>query len=250
MKKQIPIFTFLLFFAFTTSCDSSEPRPADESPFGVFPLNDVSWGHERGLQFLEPDTEFIYNTETGELITIITYLTGRDIITYSVRQVGENRAELYCSKVTTWERLIFDNIAKVNSYDDTSWVTAPELYGRIYLEDKKVYFRDLGHNGEQRQLLYDFNLNVGDEFIVGGYYKFSVVSIDRILVGNEYRKRYNFDFKREDYPGYPGHSFSVVEGIGCTESFFHTINDPFMAVDPLPPSLKEVYYKNKIVWRG
>jgi len=175
---------------------------------------------------------------------------GNDVITYSVRQSGENRADLFCSKVTTWYRNIWDNINKVASIDDTTWTTPSELYGKIYLENKRVYFH-YGDSEEapwnKKQLLYDFNLNVGDEFMISDYYKFSVISIDSAFVGNGYRKKYNFAYKQENVLCC---DFSVIEGIGCTEDLFLLrVLDPFITSDPLPPTLIEVYYKDKLIWR-
>ena len=89
---------------------------------------------------------------------------------------------------------------------------------------------------------------MGDEFIILNSYIFSVVSIDSALIENEYRKRYNFEFKFEAHPGFPkNRSFSVIEGIGNTQNLFYTLEDPFMP-DP-PPLLREVYYKDRKIWR-
>ena len=246
---KYPLLAVLLFLFSFTACEGTErPIEVEKLPFGVFPLNDVSWVHIQywGLWGVPPDDERIYDTE-GKLIATIVYISSIDTLTYSVRQVGENKAELYCSKATTWSRTIWDNINKTNSsYGDTTWTTAPELYGKIYLEDKRVYFDHSTLEGPwyKNLLLYDFSLNVGDEFIANGY-KYIVVSIDSVLVGNEYRKKYNFELTLE---GFPRYKLSVIEGIGCPQNLFHTLGDPFMAIDPLPPVLREVYYKDRKIW--
>jgi len=131
---------FMLLFSFA-SCEASEkPRDPGELPFGVFPLNDVSWVHSQGLNPSgNPADEFIYDDETDELIAIIRYTNGGDMSTYSVRQIGENRAELYVSKIITWYRTKWDYITNENSFDDTTWVIPHELYGYIYLENRRIY---------------------------------------------------------------------------------------------------------------
>jgi hypothetical protein len=76
---------------------------------------------------------------------------------------------------------------------------------------KKVYFIESGNSVEQ--LLYDFNMQVGDT--VGGYIEPSacisnpsvVASIDSILIGSSYRKRW-------DLTG--GHYEYLIEGMGLT----------------------------------
>ena len=221
------LVAIIIFFLYPVLACATEngPREEDKLPWSVFPLDGVKWMHIQYLKFLEPDNEFIYDTETGE-----------------------NRANLYCSKATKWDRLIFDNINKINLYDDTVWYSTSELYGEINLEHKRIYFRGFYYNGKpwaERELLYDFNLNVGDTFTMMGIdnYKFSILSVDSVLVDNEYRKVYNFETK-----SYGGHSFSVIEGIGCNINLFHTIIDPFVSVDPSPPRLLSVYFKSRKIW--
>jgi hypothetical protein len=75
---------------------------------------------------------------------------------------------------------------------------------------KKVFF--IPPSDTALQLLYDFNLNVGDS--LKGYLSLcndcsKVTSIDSILINTTYRKRWNFQ-----YSGQPG--YSIIEGIGSS----------------------------------
>lgn len=74
---------------------------------------------------------------------------------------------------------------------------------------KKVYIVQADSASEQ--LLYDFNLNVGDT--VKGYFNYSppliVTSIDSVLVGVAYRKNWNLNQQ----------PMSIIEGIGLTPDF-------------------------------
>ncbi len=74
---------------------------------------------------------------------------------------------------------------------------------------RKVYF--VYPNDTMEKLLYDFNLQVGDT--IEGILKSSnpphdtVISIDSILIGSEYRKRWFIN---------PFYDIYIIEGIGCT----------------------------------
>lgn len=74
---------------------------------------------------------------------------------------------------------------------------------------KKVYIVQADSSLEQ--LLYDFNLNVGDT--VKGYFSYSpsliVTSIDSVLVGGAYRKSWNLNQQ----------PMSIIEGIGLIPDF-------------------------------
>jgi len=72
---------------------------------------------------------------------------------------------------------------------------------------KKVFYRDYLKD----TLLYDFNINVGD--VMEGLFRnpaYPVLSIDSILIGNNFRRRINFDTSVSYC------FFSIIEGIGCT----------------------------------
>jgi len=96
--------------------------------------------------------------------------------------------------------------------------------------NKKVYFVFPGFGDT---LLYDFNLNVGDTMhTVGAYlgdptnpasYSYIITSIDSVLVGSNYHKRYNT---------VPFSGFSIIEGVGGTcgliEPLISYIDDQFI----------------------
>jgi len=87
----------------------------------------------------------------------------------------------------------------------------PGYYGAIRsdIPDRKVYFYPV--DGTEEQLLYDFTLEVGDT--VQGYLKSwwdsqdTVIAIDSVLVGEEFRKRW---FINQWYDIY------LIEGVGST----------------------------------
>jgi hypothetical protein len=95
-----------------------------------------------------------------------------------------------------------------------NWGTQNNLYVGAYREDaaaKKVFLM-----GTPDILLYDFSLNVGDTVPRG----FELVdncsaisSIDSILIGNNYRKRFNLS----TFP------YSLIEGIGSTSGLLEPL---------------------------
>ena len=108
-------------------------------------------------------------------------------------------------------------VINANGTCDSSgtWTTKGYYVGSIRQDkpNKKVYFVPSYNSTEQ--LLYDFTMQVGDS--VQGYiesYNFPgfiphdvVQSIDSVLVGGTYRKRWNIN---------SGYSISFIEGIGST----------------------------------
>jgi hypothetical protein len=79
--------------------------------------------------------------------------------------------------------------------------------------NRKVFFVPPSQSAEQ--LLYDFNMQVGDT--VKGYLESfaypsdTVISVDSVLVGTNYRKRWNIN---------SCYNISIVEGIGSTYGFY------------------------------
>ncbi len=101
-----------------------------------------------------------------------------------------------------------------------NWGVINNIYTGAYRQDitlKKVLFI---YPGDTTQcLLYDFNLNVGDTINYGcnnwgGCFIITVTSIDSILIGNTYRKRFNLS----NFP-----SYSLIEGIGSTSGLLEPI---------------------------
>lgn len=65
---------------------------------------------------------------------------------------------------------------------------------RQSIEEKKVFFVE--RNTGQEVLLYDFNLIPGDTIPItynNQYYFGTIASVDSVLVGNQYRKRFNIE---------------------------------------------------------
>ena len=220
-----------------SACKADEPiGNIDKLPTDVFFLNDTKW-KETQSQING------WNIDKSYLDTVI----------YSVKQIEENKAEL--------NRLIIKVTGKYTDYSrqifvpDSSWTIGPELYGYILLEGKKVYYQ---YNATaDKELMYDFSLNVGDVFDREYFYddaKFYVESIDNVLLGNEYRRKYNFILK----PTMKKYDFSAIEGIGCVgneqffdKHFFYTRNIFLNEIgDPqITRVLQAVYYKDKIIWK-
>jgi len=257
-RSLVSVFTlFVVSFASCGASDRPTEPPGERLPFGVFPLNDVKWVHVwyGGHWLFEPYT-------SGHINVISAFCI--DTITYSVRQINETTAELRSVSVRTEQhRIGWDTINKISlNLDDTTYTLDEPAFsnfnsGWIYLENNRVYFRGKDYDGSpwpERNLMYDFNLNVGDTFLEykyleNYYYKYSVKSIDRALVGNEYRKRYNFVISTHYSENYT--TTSVIEGIGSPENLFHTLfYFPGMQVDPQPPELQEVYFRNKLIWKS
>jgi hypothetical protein len=95
-------------------------------------------------------------------------------------------------------------------------------YRGAFREDstqKKVYYTDM--YGSADELLYDFNLVVGDT-IPGAAFTSVITSIDSVLVGSNYRKRFLTN-------GYFMNGYlNYVEGIGSNMGFYQLI---YLAVE-------------------
>jgi hypothetical protein len=105
---------------------------------------------------------------------------------------------------------------------------------RQNIANKRVY---LFKNGVDT-LAYDYNLNVGDTLqpsclLVNGVKPY-VKSIDSVLIGNQYRKRFWIN----------GCNYALIEGIGSTFGAFDKIMCPFEGFD----DLYCVRLDNQIVW--
>lgn len=81
---------------------------------------------------------------------------------------------------------------------------------------KKIYFYPESASVSSEQLLYDFNLSVGDtlpvaynntSFVLGENY---VSSIDSVLIGTNYHKRFNISIPTNS------NYVSIIEGVGST----------------------------------
>jgi hypothetical protein len=86
---------------------------------------------------------------------------------------------------------------------DEQYTFQNDYLGGLRTESGRVYF----YNGYEEVLLYDFTLGVGDTLYSHISPGLIISEIDSVLVGEEYRKRYNF-FNGEWYCNW------MVEGIG------------------------------------
>lgn len=91
--------------------------------------------------------------------------------------------------------------------------------GAIRTENKKTYGFTPTYSSPA--LLMDFTLDVGDT-MYSSICEFGkvIVSIDSVLVGDEYRKRFNFD-DEWDYCNW------MIEGIGHQRGLFESMDEPF-----------------------
>ena len=90
--------------------------------------------------------------------------------------------------------------------------------GAIRTENGKVYGYTV--TGEAGGLLMDFTLNVGDTLYSSICQDGKVIeSIDSVLVGNEYRRRFNF--------ANSWHCNWMIEGVGHECGLFESMDDPF-----------------------
>lgn len=118
---------------------------------------------------------------------------------------------------TTINNILYHKIYRSGRYSEhcslnspTNWVTINKEFTGAFREDinqKKVYF--WYSYLSQECLLYDFSLSVGDtlgNMCDNTAYSYHVTSIDSILIGNAYHKRFNFNCSNN----------SIIEGIGCT----------------------------------
>jgi len=90
---------------------------------------------------------------------------------------------------------------------------------------KMVYY--LPNTSTTEQLLYDFNLNIGDTLspsynnVIGVY----VSAIDSVLVGNNYHKRFIIKPLSGGWPP-PDTSSALIEGLGSTFGLFNPWDHP------------------------
>ncbi len=99
-----------------------------------------------------------------------------------------------------------------------------------YREDsaKHVYACCTSYLGSHDSLLYDFNMKVGDTVKSYTVHNFMmpgttiVQTIDSVLVGATYRKRFNFD-TGSSFPQAP----AIIEGVGSSQGLFDFLIPPF-----------------------
>lgn len=109
-----------------------------------------------------------------------------------------------------YQKMICSQIQVISSFCGLTTTSGYKGAIRNDIASKKVFF--VSPSGNSEQLLYDFNLQVGDT--VSGYFGETisgfpeiVQSIDSVLIGNSFRKRWNLNPLYEVY---------FIEGIGST----------------------------------
>jgi hypothetical protein len=115
---------------------------------------------------------------------------------------------------------VIDFTSYTKIYLDASIYTDGSTYHHEYIEAirqdtfaKKIYVRSIINPYEQ--LLYDFNIGIGDTVSTVSIYNLVVSSIDSVLIGNDFHKRFNF-FNSFSYPLYLIEGIGVNGGIGGT----------------------------------
>jgi len=230
------ILLFLFLFLHNAACIANEELLGnpDKLP-DIFPLKDMKW---------------------IELEIYETFIPGKyqhGIRTYFLQQVDENKTELYVSEKMLKGTVYYNHeIGKSEIIEDTTWIEPTFLRGLISIEGKKVYIQptDLKDGGfHPKELMYDFGLELNDTFRAPGFGGV-LDAIDSVLIGNEHKKRYNFDFmvSVNDSNFY---RLSLIQGVGNTEHFFRSIYGEFLNIDPMPSvELLEIYYKGKRIWKN
>jgi len=105
------------------------------------------------------------------------------------------------------------------------------------IPNKKVYF--IAPSGSTEFLLYDFNMEVGDtvQGYTAAYSGDTVISIDSVLVGNNYRKRWFTNFWYDIY---------YIEGIGSTYGLLEgspggIMDAPYYTLDCMAENEQTIY---------
>jgi len=186
MKNFISI---ILFAGFIILCYSTKGQTNVYHPF---PDSNAVWGMSAGCTDVNcGDYSYIKYYYDGD--TVIEGIHYKKVVTEVLALTSGN-----CCYVPTglWAGFLRQDIA-----------------------EKKVYWRNQWTNGDT--LLYDFTLNVGDT--LNSFLNYpdpwtepkTVLSIDSVLVGTLYHKRFNIDTNvfRTEY------TYSIIEGVGSTDGF-------------------------------
>lgn len=205
------LFSFLIAYFFTQTIFAQSPA------YVPFPLNSGSW--------------LSYN-ETKRADTLI-----RNVNHYYFQGEFETHnnlsyAVLYKESQTYLKRQDYTII-------DSIYVP-PAKYAWMREDNKNVYAFWASDTVEQ--LLYNFNLAVGDTVPLAGipFLGSVVTQIDSILINNTYRKRYFLYKLEQSFPG-PSYDLRIVEGIGTIA------NELFEPYSPNYLNHLGAYFKNRLV---
>ena len=177
--KKLLFSVFLLLFSYTGFCQDYFPMPA----------NNATWRYRSKI------VDDIVN-----ISDFMLFLNGQDTVIF-----GNTYHQIFSRNSNQAGPLGFDPpIVAINA-------TIPDVYfGGIREIGKKVYF----FSGGSEQLIFDFNAVVGS-YIPAYTGTIRVVSIDSILIGSIYHKRY----KTTDSTYY------VIEGVGSSRGLIPGLND-------------------------
>jgi len=182
------IYLLSIGLLFITYCSAQKYFP--------FPTENVHWNihFESGPWGYMPDT------------SLLRYTLGEDSVVNSVSYI----------------QLIEEVGDTANPYS--------RVVGLLVERDKKIYYKGsgvLGCPGYDSILLYDFTKNIGDTIIHSQteYIHSILLNVDSVLVGEEYRKRYQVDCSR-NYVHAPTDYW--IEGIGSV------LNGPIGFISDVP----------------
>src|ERR1035437_2724792 len=170
-----------------------------------------------------PDSNAIWRVTYGTGITVDNDNCCNDCLQYQNQISGDTVIGAY-----TYHKLTKSGVTYYYHYSTACDFSNPtggfNGYCGAYRDDtsaKKVYV--IMRDSSTEALLYDFNLNVGDTihpvFNLFNCPLITIASIDSILIGNNYRKRWNINFAT------CGNAASIIEGIGSTFGLFEQLTN-------------------------
>jgi hypothetical protein len=188
-----------------------------------------------------PDSNALWNETAGDG----SCGTGVDTREYAYLLDGD----------TTVNALTYHKVYQIWGYWSNScstyfqtWLYSRSFYGGYRTDTMKhVYACCTQYLGAHDSLLYDFNLNVGDTLTQYTAHTFLspppyiVHSIDSVLVGSSYRKRFNIEINGDTMPW---QAPSIVEGIGSTQGLFDFLEIPFEIATSL-----DCFTQNDTTWK-
>jgi len=188
---------------------------AQSSVYHPFPASDALWRESSGDYFCNCCRDYQYSINGDTTIGSYTYhrLKWSGIVYNSPNVPYVGGSYWGCASSPP------PSMAYLNNYIAT-------FYAGGFREDvlnKRIYFIEPDSTADT--LLYDFNLSVGDtlpdSYLSNKmYYKNIVASVDSVLVGSVYHKRFNINEGGSTY-------VSLVEGVGSTYGFLGYLAPPF-----------------------
>jgi hypothetical protein len=202
----------LLLLLFTGCLESLE---AQSGVYYPFPSSDALWRESAGDYFCNCCRDYQYSINGDTVIGGATYhrLKWSGIVYSSPNVPYVGGSYWGCASSPP------PSMAYLGS-------SVASFYAGAFREDtisKRIYFMEPGNTTDT--LLYDFNLSVGDT-LPDSYisdqsvYHNIIASIDSVLVGGTYRKRFNINEGTSTY-------VSLVEGVGSTFGFLGVLIPPF-----------------------